>query len=96
MRLNSELLNQRAQAAAVEADYEQAKLQADRNQKLAAENLGSTDRPEPTREIVSAWLASPVHRQNLYAPAFNATGIGIVRAPDGALLYTQVYVTYPR
>ncbi len=41
VRLESELLNQRAQAAAVEADYEQAKLQADRNQKLAAENLVS-------------------------------------------------------
>ncbi len=39
VRLASELLTQRANAAAVEADYEQAKLQADRNQKLAAEDL---------------------------------------------------------
>ena len=63
---------------------------------LAAENLGSTSKNDPTREIVNAWLASPVHRQNLFVPPFNATGIGIARAADGSLLYTQVYVTYPR
>ena len=63
---------------------------------LAAENIGATSRPQPNREIVSGWLASPTHRRNLLTPAFNATGIGIARAPDGSLLYTQVYVTYPR
>lgn len=63
---------------------------------LAAENLGSTSKGDPTREIVNAWLASPVHRQNLFVPPFNATGIGIARGADGSLLYTQVYVTYPR
>lgn len=63
---------------------------------LAAENLGITDRPEPTQEIVQAWLASEVHRKNLYVPPFNATGIGVARAANGALVYTQVYVTYPR
>ena len=63
---------------------------------LAAENLGITDRPDPTREIVQAWLASEVHRRNLFVPPFNATGIGIARAPNGSLVYTQLYVTYPR
>jgi uncharacterized protein YkwD len=63
---------------------------------LAAENLGITDRPEPTNEILQAWIASEVHRTNLYAPPFNATGIGIARAPNGSLVYTQLYVTYPR
>lgn len=63
---------------------------------LAAENLGITDRADPNREILQGWLASPVHRRNLLAPPFNATGIGISRAPDGSLLYTQVYLTYPR
>jgi uncharacterized protein YkwD len=63
---------------------------------LAAENIGITDRPEPNREILHAWIQSEVHRKNLFAPPFNATGIGIARAPNGSLVYTQIYVTYPR
>jgi uncharacterized protein YkwD len=63
---------------------------------LAAENIGSTDRADPNREILAGWIQSPVHRENLFAPPFNATGIGIARAHNGALIYTQVYVTYPR
>jgi uncharacterized protein YkwD len=63
---------------------------------LAAENIGATSRPAPNREILQGWLHSPVHRRNLLAPSFNATGIGIARARDGSLLYTQLYVTYPR
>ena len=63
---------------------------------LAAENLGKTNRVDPNREIVQSWLSSPDHRRNLLAPPFNATGIGIARAADGFLVYTQVYVTYPR
>jgi len=63
---------------------------------LAAENLGKTNRRDPNREIVDNWLASPDHRRNLLTPPFNTTGICIAIAPDGSLIYTQVYVTYPR
>lgn len=63
---------------------------------LAAENLGKTNRSDPNTEIIRSWLASPEHRRNLLAPPFNTTGIGIARANDGSLLYTQLYVTYPR
>jgi uncharacterized protein YkwD len=63
---------------------------------LAAENLGKTNRGDPNREIVENWLASPDHRRNLLTPPFNTTGVGIAHAPDGSLIYTQVYVTYPR
>jgi uncharacterized protein YkwD len=63
---------------------------------LAAENIGYTTKGDPNREIVTNWLQSPIHRKNLLAPVFNATGIGIAQSPDGALIYTQVYVTYPR
>ena len=63
---------------------------------LAAENLGKTTHRDPNREIVESWLASPDHRGNLLAPPFNTTGIGIARAADGSLIYTQVYVTFPR
>jgi uncharacterized protein YkwD len=63
---------------------------------LAGENIGITDRADANREILQAWIQSPVHRDNLFAPPFNATGIGIARAPNGSLVYTQVFVTYPR
>lgn len=63
---------------------------------LAGENVGTTSRLDPNREIVGAWMASPAHHDNIVAPAFNATGIGIARAPDGSLYYTQLYVTRPR
>jgi uncharacterized protein YkwD len=63
---------------------------------LAGENVGMTNRPNPNQEILDGWLASPVHRENLTARPFNTTGIGIARAPDGTLLYTQLYVSFPR
>jgi len=63
---------------------------------LAAENLGKTNHREPSREILRSWLASPEHRENLLSPPFNTTGIGIARAADGFLFYTQLYVTFPR
>ena len=63
---------------------------------LAAENAGLTDRSEPNREILQGWLASPIHRNNLHAPPFNRTGVGIARASDGTWYYTQLYLTVPR
>jgi uncharacterized protein YkwD len=63
---------------------------------LAAENIARTDQADPVQAIAQGWLASPDHRRNLWAPPFNATGIGIARTPDGALVATQVYVSYPR
>jgi uncharacterized protein YkwD len=63
---------------------------------LAGENVGLTSRGDPNREIVEGWLASPVHRQNLLAPMFNVTGVGVARAADGTFFYTQLYVTVSR
>lgn len=63
---------------------------------MAAENIGMTTKPSPASEIVTSWMHSPVHRTNVLAPAFNATGIGVARGRDGAWIATQLYVTYPR
>ena len=63
---------------------------------MAGENVGQTSRGEPNREILHGWIASPDHLQNLVARPYNATGIGIARAPDGRLFYTQLYVTFAR
>ena len=62
---------------------------------LAAENLGMTTEANPSLQIVERWLASPDHRSNLLAPAFNFTGIGIARNASGALIYTQLYISVP-
>ena len=62
---------------------------------LAAENIGMTSRPNPTREIVEGWIASQIHRANLETPPFNATGIGVARAANGSYIYTQIYATFP-
>jgi uncharacterized protein YkwD len=63
---------------------------------LAAENTGLTDRPDPDREILQGWIASPVHRNNLQAPPFNRTGVGVSRAASGVFYFTQLYVTVPQ
>jgi uncharacterized protein YkwD len=63
---------------------------------LAGENAGQTSKSDPSRQILVGWLGSPVHRQNLHAPPWNATGIGIAQGSDGTFYYTQLYVTYPR
>ena len=63
---------------------------------LAAENAGQTSQGDPGSQIFAGWLASPVHRENLHAPPFNATGVGVARAADGTFYFTQLYLTYPR
>ncbi|MCH2171124.1 CAP domain-containing protein [Myxococcota bacterium] len=63
---------------------------------LAAENIGKTSESDPGAAVVRGWLASPQHRDNLMAPPFNATGIGVVRDSDGMFYIAQVYTTYPR
>jgi uncharacterized protein YkwD len=63
---------------------------------LAGENVAQTNEADANRAVLEGWRNSPDHRRNLEFRAFNATGIGIARAPDGRLLYTQLYVTFPR
>jgi uncharacterized protein YkwD len=64
--------------------------------RMAGENVGQTSRSDPNREILEGWKHSPVHLENLVARPMNATGVGIARAPDGRLFYTQLYLHYPR
>jgi uncharacterized protein YkwD len=63
---------------------------------MAGENVGLTSKPNPNHEILQGWIHSPVHRENLLAAAFNATGLGVARGADGTLYYTQLYLTFPR
>jgi uncharacterized protein YkwD len=63
---------------------------------LAGENIGTTTRLDPNREIVRAWMASTAHRDNVLAPVFNTTGVGIALSADGTWYYTQLFGTRPR
>jgi uncharacterized protein YkwD len=67
-----------------------------RGYSMAGENVAQTNEAKPNDAVLSGWQNSPDHRANLLARPFNATGIGIARAPDGRLFYTQLYVTFPR
>jgi len=63
---------------------------------LAGENLAMTSQSRPNTRILEGWKHSPAHLKNLVARPYNATGVGIARGPDGALYYTQLYLTFPR
>ena len=63
---------------------------------MAGENVGQTNRADPNLEILEGWKQSPAHRENLVSRPMNATGVGIARAPDGRLFYTQLYLHYSR
>jgi uncharacterized protein YkwD len=63
---------------------------------MAGENVAQTNEPDPNRAVLTGWENSPDHRRNMEFRAFNATGVGIARAVDGRLFYTQLYVTFPR
>jgi uncharacterized protein YkwD len=62
---------------------------------MAGENVGQTSRRDPNTEILEGWKASPAHRENLMSRPMNATGVGIARAADGRLFYTQLYLNFP-
>jgi uncharacterized protein YkwD len=62
---------------------------------LLAENIGASDvNGDRVESIVQAWLASPVHRENLLHPSFNTSGIGVERGPDGRTVAVQLFATF--
>jgi uncharacterized protein YkwD len=50
-----------------------------------------SDRPTAVTTAVSGWIDSPGHRRNIEGD-FNMTGVGIARAPNGSLYFTQIFV----
>ena len=47
--------------------------------------------PDPAGVAVDGWIDSPGHRQNMEGD-YDLTGIGIARAEDGSLYFTQIFV----
>jgi uncharacterized protein YkwD len=50
-----------------------------------------TDRPDPAAAAVAGWVDSADHRKHIEGD-FDMTGVGIARAPDGRLYFTQIFV----
>ncbi|HLL14899.1 MAG TPA: CAP domain-containing protein [Pyrinomonadaceae bacterium] len=42
---------------------------------------------------VERWMTSPKHRANLLRQGFTHSGVGVARAADGRVFFTQVFVT---
>ncbi len=62
--------------------------------RLLAENIASSSAAGDRQEVViREWMNSRDHRENLLNPAFNTTGVAVVRTSDGRTLYVQLFLT---
>ncbi len=65
--------------------------------RLLAENIGATNvAGDRIAEVVTSWMDSPLHRENLLNPAFNHCGAGFARGRNDELIAVQLYATFPR
>jgi uncharacterized protein YkwD len=60
---------------------------------LAGENLARlrAEDAEAASQAEVALMNSPTHRKNILEPRFNRLAIGLVRAPDGRLIFAQIF-----
>jgi uncharacterized protein YkwD len=59
---------------------------------LAAVRAGGLDLPE---RIMTGWMQSPGHRDNLLNPRWTHVGFGLEEGPDGRLVVAQVFAADP-
>jgi uncharacterized protein YkwD len=59
-----------------------------------AENIAyNSGYDDPAAFAVERWLISTKHRENILREGFTHSGIGVARAADGRVYFTQVFVT---
>jgi uncharacterized protein YkwD len=59
-----------------------------------AENIAyNSGYDDPAAFAVERWLISAKHRENILREGFTHSGIGVARAADGRVFFTQVFVT---
>jgi uncharacterized protein YkwD len=59
-----------------------------------AENIAyNSGYDDPAAFAVERWMTSPKHRANLLRQGFTHSGVGVARAADGRIFFTQVFVT---
>jgi len=48
---------------------------------------------QPTAEqVMSAWMNSPGHRNNILSPAYTDLGVGVAKDKNGNLYWTQLFI----
>lgn len=57
----------------------------------AGENI-AFGQPTPA-SVMTAWINSPGHRQNIENPGFRSIGVGVVRSSAGRINWTQIFST---
>jgi uncharacterized protein YkwD len=63
--------------------------------RLLAENIGSsTVSSDRIEAIVSEWMRSHDHRENVLNPAFNTAGVAVVQDSAGKTIVVELYATY--
>jgi len=64
-----------------------------RGWKALGENIAyNQGYPDPTAFAVERWMISEKHRENILNGMFTHAGIGIARAADGRVFFTQVFM----
>lgn len=58
---------------------------------FAGENVGKGTGDVTLPMLMKAWMDSEGHRKNILSKDYAEIGIGIARAPDGQLYYTQLF-----
>jgi uncharacterized protein YkwD len=44
------------------------------------------------KEVLSAWLKSPIHRQHIEANYYTHTGLGVHKDSNGEMYWTQIFI----
>ena len=71
-----------------------SRVPASQSRPAVAENLHrSYGYGDPAEVAVQGWMGSAGHRSNLLNARFTVTGIGAVRARDGAWFVTQIFAS---
>ncbi|MDD2181593.1 MAG: SafA/ExsA family spore coat assembly protein [Bacilli bacterium] len=60
------------------------------NFSAAAENIARGQRT--AAEVMNSWMNSSGHRANILSSTYNQIGVGVARANDGTLYWTQIFI----
>jgi uncharacterized protein YkwD len=73
---------------------ERARSMGIRGWRVLGENIAYNQGfDDPSAFAVERWMGSSKHRANILNRQFTRTGIGVARAGDGSIYFTQVFVS---